>query len=248
MEVGVEVQVRRARERYTAAGDGIESAYAFSFGDHYDPGNIHFGPLLACNEERLRSGAGFAEHRHRDTEIVTWVVEGALEHRDSAGSGGVVRPGTVQRISAGAGVLHTERNAGDVPVRFVQMWLQPDTFGGQPDYAHADIAPDARHAVLASGRDRHPEAAVRLRRADAALHLVRSGPTTRPLKDLPEAPFLYLHVVRGELHLMAPAGAPEALGEGDSARVRDSEWLWPAVGADGVELLVWEAHSDLRLG
>lgn len=243
----MEIDVRRAAWRYTASGEGTGSAYAFSFAGHYDPANIHFGPLLACNEERLGPGAGFAEHRHRDTEIVTWVVEGALEHRDSAGNGGVVRPGTVQRMSAGGGVVHTERNAGDRPVRFVQMWLQPDTFGGEPGYAHADADPEARHIVLASGADLHPGAPVALRRRDAALHLVRSEPSTRPVRGLPDAPFLYLHVVRGEMHLMTPDG-PVALAEGDSARIRDSAWLLPAVGAAGVEALAWEAHSDLAYG
>lgn len=245
----MKLDVRRSEDRYAGSQEGVSSRHAFSFGAHYAPDNVHFGPLLACNDERLDPGAGFPEHRHSDTEIVTWVVHGELAHRDSTGHEGVVRPGTVQLMSAGGGVLHTERNAGTTPVRFLQMWLQPDVFGGAPSYAQWTVEPDARHVVLASGTALHPDAGVRLRRSDAALHLLRSGPTTRPLRGLPAAPFLYLHVVRGELHLQADedgAARTYALREGDAARIRDSsEWLWPAVGPEGVELLAWEARSDL---
>ncbi|MFD0347379.1 pirin family protein [Kitasatospora aburaviensis] len=105
--------LRRTAERYLSTpAEGIETRHAFSFAGHYDPRNTHFGALLACNEELLAPGAGFDEHRHRDTEILTWVLEGALAHRDSRGHSGVVRPGMLQHLSAGSGVTHTERNVG----------------------------------------------------------------------------------------------------------------------------------------
>lgn len=121
------MDVRRAGTRYPGgdASAGISSRHAFSFGPHYDPGNLRFGPLIACNEERLAPGAGFDEHPHSHTEIVTWVVEGELTHRDSAGHATVIRPGDVQHLSAAAGVRHVERNDGAVPLTFVQMWLAP---------------------------------------------------------------------------------------------------------------------------
>ncbi|MYS24114.1 hypothetical protein GA0115240_16071, partial [Streptomyces sp. DvalAA-14] len=161
------IEVRRAGERRAAEpGAGIETRHAFSFGAHYDPDNVRFGLLLACNEERLAPGAGFAEHPHRDTEIVTWVLEGELEHRDGAGRTVRLGPGGLQRLSAGSGVRHEERNAGCTPLRFLQMWLHPDTFGGPPDYtAVPDPAPPGPGLrLLASGA---PGAAppVRLRHA-----------------------------------------------------------------------------------
>ncbi|GGO80536.1 pirin family protein [Wenjunlia tyrosinilytica] len=222
------VDVRRGSERLTGGSEGIVSRYAFSFGDHYDPRNIHFGPLIAVNEECLEPGAGFGEHRHRDTEIVTWVVEGELEHRDSAGRGGVVRPGMVQRMSAGGGVTHTERNVGASPVRFVQMWVQPDAFGGDPRYEQrvVDLGRGGLVTVL-----RLPHATLRAARP-------RGGEEV----ELPSAPFVYLHVVRGSLRLDG-----HELGPGDSARITDAAGERVFV-PEGAEFLVWEMRKDLSFG
>lgn len=130
------MDVRRASERYRG-GDpaaGIESWHALSFGPHYDPDNLRFGAVIACNEERLGPGAGFDEHPHSHTEIVTWVISGELTHRDSKGNETVIRPGDVQRLSAASGVRHVERNAARVPLTFLQMWLAPLKPGGEPRY------------------------------------------------------------------------------------------------------------------
>ncbi|MFD0528199.1 pirin family protein [Kitasatospora arboriphila] len=190
--------LRRAPERYRSTpAEGIETRHSFSFSGHYDPKNTHFGALLACNEETLAPGAGFDEHRHRDTEILTWVLEGALAHRDDDGHAGVVRPGMVQHLSSGSGIGHTERNLGGsaVPVRFVQMWLQPDTFGTPPAYGLRKVEPaEDGLTLLASGLERDAASdALRLRRSDAALYLVTAGPW-QPLPALPEAPYRYVHL------------------------------------------------------
>ncbi|BFO21144.1 hypothetical protein SHKM778_75320 [Streptomyces sp. KM77-8] len=111
------MHVRRAHERYQG-GDpaaGIETRHAFSFGPHYDPDNLRFGAVIACNEEHLAPGAGFDEHPHSHTEIVTWVIEGELTHQDSTGRETVIHPGDVQHLSAASGVRHVERNAGPAP-------------------------------------------------------------------------------------------------------------------------------------
>ncbi len=214
------IHVRRAAERYPG-GDpaaGIESRHAFSFGPHYDPDNLRFGALIACNEERLAPGAGFDEHPHSHTEIVTWVVEGELTHRDSTGRETVVRPGDVQHLSAAAGVRHVERNDGPVPLTFVQMWLTPRDPAGDPSYDIVrGIADSTPYAV--------PEAA-------AMLHVRRLAPGERTA--LPDGAYLYVHVVRGEIRL-----ADEALTPGDAARVTDAEDL-EAVGVTSAEVLVWE--------
>ncbi|MEV0185385.1 pirin family protein [Streptomyces sp. NPDC050625] len=214
------MDVRRAAERYRG-GDpdaGIDSRHAFSFGPHYDPGNLRFGAVIACNEERLAPGAGFDEHPHSHTEIVTWVVEGELTHRDSQGHETLVRPGDVQRLSSAGGVRHIERNDGDVPLTFVQMWLAPLDPGGDPAYEIVrGIADSTPYAVPESG---------------AMLHVRRLAPGERTA--VPDAAYVYAHVVRGELRL-----AGEELGPGDSARITDAKDA-EAVAVTETELLIWE--------
>lgn len=216
------IDVRRSGDRYRGGepGTGIETFHALSFGPHYDPDNVRFGAILACNEERLAPGAGFDEHPHSHTEIVTWVAEGELTHRDSAGHASVVGPGDVQHLSAGGGVRHVERNDGGDPLVFVQMWLSPLKPGGDPVYelVHG-IADSTPYAVPAAG---------------ALLHVRRLGAGERTA--IPDAPFAYVHVVRGEVHL-----GGDDLGAGDAARITGAEGL-EAVAAAGsaAELLVWE--------
>ncbi|PSM41474.1 pirin family protein [Streptomyces dioscori] len=215
------MDVRRADERYRG-GDpaaGIESLHAFSFGPHYDPDNLRFGAVLACNEERLAPGAGFDEHPHSHTEIVTWVVEGELTHRDSTGHESLVRPGDVQRLSSAGGVRHVERNDGEVPLRFVQMWLAPLEPGGDPAY-------EVVHGIADSTPYALPEAA-------AMLHVRRLVPGERTA--VPDARFLYVHVVRGEVLLDG-----EILRPGDAARVGDAKDLEAVARGEGAELLLWE--------
>jgi quercetin 2,3-dioxygenase len=232
--VGRVTDVRRAGDRYPGGEpeNGVTTAHAFSFGPHYDPDNLRFGPLVACNEERLAPGAGFAEHPHSHTEIVTWVAEGELTHRDSAGHATTVRAGDLQRLSAGAGVRHTERNDGETPLVFVQMWLAPLEPGGPPSYetVRADPAAGAPFTYV-------------LPTAEAVLRVHRLNPGDRA--PVPDAGAAYLHVVRGTAAL---GGA--LLGPGDSARLtapRGLEFTAPAektdTGESGgtvTEVLVWE--------
>ena len=214
------MDVRRAAERYPG-GDpaaGITSRHAFSFGPHYDPDNLRFGAVIACNEERLAPGAGFDEHPHSHTEIVTWVVEGELTHRDSTGHATVVRPGDVQRLSSAGGVRHVERNDADVPLVFVQTWLAPLSPGGDPAY-------EIVHGIADSTPYAVPE-------AGAILHVRRL--TAGERTAVPDAAYLYVHVARGEVRL-----AGEELGPGDAARITGAADL-EAVALAPAELLVWE--------
>ena len=214
------MHVRRADARFRG-GDraaGIDTRHAFSFGPHYDPDNLRFGALIACNEERLAPGAGFDEHPHSHTEIVTWVIEGELTHRDSAGHETRVRPGDVQRLSSAAGVRHVERNDADVPLVFVQMWLAPLDAGGDPAYEIVrGIADSTPYAV--------PE-------AGAMLHVRRLAVGERTA--VPDGAYVYVHVVRGEVRL-----GGETLGAGDAARITNADGA-DAVAVTGVEVLMWE--------
>jgi quercetin 2,3-dioxygenase len=214
------MDMRRAEQRYRG-GDpaaGIETWHAFSFGPHYDPDNLRFGALLACNEERLAPGAGFDEHPHSHTEIVTWVVEGELTHRDSTGHESVVRQGDVQRLSSAGGVRHVERNDGPGPLVFLQMWLAPLRPGGDPSYEVVHGIADATPYAL-------PE-------AGALLYVRRLEAGERTA--VPDGAYVYVHVVRGEVRLDGGG-----LGPGDAARITDAKDL-EAEGVTGAELLIWE--------
>ncbi|WP_274557935.1 pirin family protein [Streptomyces spiramyceticus] len=214
------ISVRRDADRFRGgdASAGIESLHAFSFAHFYDPDHLRFGAILACNEERLAPGAGFDEHPHSHTEIVTWVVEGELTHRDSAGHATVVRPGDVQHLSAADGVRHVERNDGGEPLRFVQMWLSPLVPGGDPAYEIVrGIADSTPYAVPAAG---------------AMLHVRRLAAGERTA--VPDAAYVYGHVVRGQVRCEG-----EDLGPGDAVRITESKDL-EIVAAEAAELLLWE--------
>ncbi|MQS35635.1 pirin family protein [Streptomyces katsurahamanus] len=219
------MDVRRSADRYPGgeAAEGIDTRHAFSFGPHYDPDNLRFGALIACNEERLAPGAGFGEHPHSHTEIVTWVVTGELTHRDSAGHTTVVRPGDLQRLSSAAGVRHSERNDGAEPLVFVQMWLAPDEPGGEPSYE-----------IVRGLGDTEPYAYA-LPRAGAVLHARRLPAGGRT--QTPAAPAVYLHVVRGEVRL-----AEAELGPGDAARITGGE-ARELTASTPAEVLLWEMRG-----
>ncbi|MFW6690211.1 pirin family protein [Streptomyces sp. MAR4 CNX-425] len=223
------IQLRRGRGRYRG-GDpeaGIETRHAFSFGGFYDPRNVRFGSLVACNEERLRPGAGFAEHAHRDMEIVTWVLDGELTHEDSAGRTGTLRPGDVAHLTAGTGIRHVERNAGPAPLTFLQMWLMPTAPGGPPSYE-----------IVRGIADGTPLA---VEGAASVLHLRRLRPGERTA--LPDAPWVYVHVARGTVRL--DPGTPPAEA-GDAVRIAGCEGQALTAADGGAEALVWEMRGAGR--
>jgi quercetin 2,3-dioxygenase len=242
------VEVRRAAERYRTGVAWLDSRHSFSFGRHYDPANTSHGVLLVNNDDVVQAGSGFQTHPHRDMEIVTWVLQGSLVHQDSTGHHGVVYPGLAQRMSAGTGILHSERNdafrldAGRAkqPVHFVQMWVLPDEGGITPGYEQLEIDHellDGGLVPVASGMARHDGgAAIRIRNRHAALHAARLRPGERV--QLPEALYLHLFVPRGTVDL---EGAGR-LGAGDAVR-------FTATGGQRVsatepaEVLVWEMHA-----
>ena len=238
------VEIRRAADRAVTTTSWLNSKHSFSFGDHYDPGNTHHGVLLVNNDDVVQPGAGFDTHPHRDMEIVTWVLDGSLAHRDSAGNSGVVYPGLAQRMSAGTGILHSEKNdSASDPVRFVQMWVVPDVSGIAPGYQQHEIGDellDGRLATIASGMPGH-DAAITIHNRSAALHgaRLRSGDGI----VLPPAPYLHLFVARGRLNMSAPDNEAE-LAEGDAVRFTASNGV-RVTAHESSEILVWEMHAAL---
>ena len=228
------MEVRRAADRGSGTSPGIDTRHSFSFGHHHEPGNTHHGLLLAHNEDRIAPGAGYDEHPHRDTEIVTWVLAGTLEHTDDDGRTTRVTPGVVQRLSAGNGVVHAERNAGPDELHLVQMWLVPDVPGTEPSYARHDVTADLADGSLvpvAGG-----PAPVGLGTA-AVLHVARPVAGTRV--ELPAARRLHVFVARGEV-----AVAELDLHPGDAVRAADTTPT-PLTATTDAEILVWEMHEDL---
>jgi quercetin 2,3-dioxygenase len=238
------VEIRRAAARAVTTTSWLHSKHSFSFGDHYDPTNTHHGVLLVNNDDVVQPGAGFDTHPHRDMEIVTWVLDGSLAHRDSAGNSGVVYPGLAQRMSAGTGILHSEKNDSTIdPVRFIQMWVAPDVSGIAPGYQQNEISDellDGRLATIASGMPGH-DAAITIHNRSAALRGARldSGESL----ELPAAPYLHLFVARGALTMQGADNDAE-LAEGDAVRFTTANGI--RVMADQPsEILVWEMHATL---
>lgn len=234
-------EIRSAASRAVTTTGWLTSRHSFSFGDHYDPDNTHFGLLLVNNDDIVSPGTGFDTHPHRDMEIVTWVLRGELSHRDSAGNCGVIYPGLAQRMSAGSGILHSERNdsPGD-PVHFVQMWVVPDEAGVDPSYQQHEIDEKLMAGSLvtiASGRPGH-DAAITVGNRNAALHGTRlpAGASV----NVPRAPYLHLFVARG---LVGVEGIG-AVGEGDAVRVTDADGR-RVTASEPSELLIWEMHAKL---
>lgn len=242
------VDVRRAADRFVTGLSWLDSKHSFSFGRHYDPGNTSHGLLLVHNDDVVRAGAGFETHPHRDMEILTWVLQGSLVHQDSTGHSGVIYPGLAQRMSAGSGIRHSEKNdawrlAGEKheePVHFVQMWVVPDGSDRTPGYEQLEIDSTELAGTLvpvASGMARH-EAAIRIGQRDAALHAARLSPGQSV--SLPDAPWLHLFVARGAVELEG-AGA---LAAGDSVRLSGIGGQ-TVTASDEAEVLVWEMHASL---
>ncbi len=230
------VDVRRSNERFHTELDWLDSWHSFSFSSHYDPANTHHGLLLVSNDDTIRGGGGFPTHGHRDMEIVTWVLEGELEHRDSIGTVGRIYPGLAQRMSAGHGIRHSEANASaTADLHLVQMWVLPDTEGVEPSYEQRDLndalAPGGLVPV-ASGKGH--DGAVSIHQREAALWAarVRPGETV----SVPDAPHAHVFVASGSAAL-ADAGD---LGTGDAARLTAAGALALAAGDGGAELLIWE--------
>ena len=215
------MEIRRSAERGHAQHGWLDSFHSFSFADYYDPQHMGFGPLRVINEDRVQPGQGFGTHGHRDMEIISYVLEGGLAHRDSMGNGSTLKPGDVQRMSAGTGVRHSEYNASDKePVHFLQIWIEPAERNVAPSYqeTHFDAASKrGKLRLIASGDGRegsvqiHQDAGVYAALLDGAEKVEfqqRAGRRT------------YVHIVRGKVTVGGqPLAAGDALKSVGEARI-----------------------------
>ena len=229
------LDVRRAAERGHTQWGWLDSRHTFSFGDYADPEHMGFRALRVLNDDRVRPGKGFGTHGHRDMEILSYVLEGALEHKDSSGGGGVIRPGEIQFMRAGTGVMHSEYNHSKIePVHFLQVWIVPDKEGLKPTYGQQSFDRDLakRSFVLLASRDGR-EGSIRVAQ-DADVWMTQLAAGDR--RDLPLAPgrHAWVHVARGSASLNATS-----LGESDGAGVSGEKDL-RFLGGVAAEVLVFD--------
>ena len=235
------IDINPETDRYVTDIGWLDSRHSFSFGPHQHASNRSHGLLMVLNDDRVAPGAGFGTHGHRDMEIVTWVLSGQLEHRDSTGHHGVLYPGLAQRMTAGSGIQHSEMNASQTEgVHFVQMWVPPDTAGLEPSYEQRDMN-DALHAgglvPVASGKG-HGEA-IKIHQRGAAMYVARlkNGETV----TVPDAPFVHVFVAHGAIELGDDA---RPLTSGDAARLTDAGRV--AITSNGAsEVIVWESDNEV---
>lgn len=227
------LSVRRAQDRGHADHGWLDSHHTFSFADYYDPEEMGFGALRVINEDRVQPGMGFGTHGHRDMEIVSYVLEGALQHKDSMGTGSVIKPGDVQRMSAGTGLMHSEFNASDKDlVHFLQIWIVPKFTGVRPSYEQKYFAPqdkrgklrlvaapDARDGSVAINQDAYVYATV-LEGDDTVTHQIASGRRA------------YVHAARGAIKVNG-----ELLQAGDGAKITGESQLTLEAAGGGEALL-----------
>jgi len=225
--------LRRSDERGLADHGWLKSRHSFSFADYFDPEHVQFGPLRVINEDRVAPGGGFGTHGHRDMEIVSYVLEGALEHKDSMGTGSTIRPGDVQRMSAGRGVMHSEFNASKTePVHFLQIWIIPEVTGIAPGYEQKHFAAADRRGRLrlVAARDGR-EGAVKIHQDASVYAGLFDGEESAGLALAPGRK-AYVHVARGSI---VANGTP--LSAGDALKVTDAESVRLEMGKDAEVLL-----------
>jgi quercetin 2,3-dioxygenase len=238
------VEIHRSGSRHETRVGWLHGRHSFDTGIDPFGADTGHGLLVVNNHDTIAPMSGFDFHPHRDMEIVTWVLSGSLVHQDSEGHAGVIHRDLAQRMSAGTGIWHSERNdrsGTDEPVELVQMWVLPDETGVTPGYEQRQLQAsdlDGNLAVVASGMPKHRhDSAIRIRNRNAAFHVVRLQPAE--MVTVPDAPYVHLYLARGRIHLEGT----ETLDAGDAARLT-------AVGQRSIraqlpsEVLVWEMDSS----
>jgi redox-sensitive bicupin YhaK (pirin superfamily) len=225
--------IRHSQDRGLADFGWLKSRHTFSFGDYFDAQHMGFGPLRVINEDRVAPGKGFGKHPHRDMEILSWVLDGTLEHQDSIGTGAQIRPGELQRMSAGTGVTHSEFNASSSdPVHFLQIWVMPDRQGIEPGYEQRNFDASAltdQWRLVASGSPR--DGAVKIHQ-DVDLYVARLSKDRELMHAAAKGRKLWLQVARGEVQVGA-----ETLRSGDASAWTDTDKISVRANEDSEVLL-----------
>jgi redox-sensitive bicupin YhaK (pirin superfamily) len=232
-------EIRRSKERGYADHGWLKSYHSFSFADYYDPKHVEFGPLRVINEDRVAAGKGFGTHSHRDMEIISYVLAGELAHRDSIGNGSTIRPGDVQRMSAGRGVRHSEFNPSPASlVHFLQIWIQPNEQGIEPSYEEKRFGADEKRGRLRLIASPDQKDGSVLIHQDARVYAgLLDGAESASLKVAPGR-LIYVHVARG-----AVQANDVALEAGDALKLSDTEQLQLKDGRDA-EVLVFDLPNE----
>ena len=229
------VTIRRSNERGHAQHGWLDSHHTFSFADYYDPKHMGFRALRVINEDRVEPGRGFGTHSHRDMEILSYVLEGALEHKDSMGNGSTIRPGDVQRMSAGRGVAHSEANASKTDgVHFLQIWIVPEAPGIDPSYEQKHFSTDEKQGKLrlVASRDGRDGSVTIHQDVNLYASVMRGG--DRGTYEVPEGRHAWVHVARGSVTI-----GGETLRAGDALATSDPGPL-SLEGVDHAEILVFD--------
>ncbi len=230
------ISVRHAEDRGIANFGWLNSQHTFSFGHYHDPQHMGFGPLRVINEDRVRAGAGFDTHGHRDMEIISYVLEGALEHKDSLGTGSVIRPGDVQVMSAGTGIRHSEFNhSKDDPVHFLQIWIIPDRDGLKPRYDQKAFPADEKRGRLRLVASPDGADGSVVINQDARLYATVLDAGEQAVLQLPAGRRAWVQVARG-----AVAVNGTALRTGDGAAVSGETSIAIAATTAGTEILLFD--------
>lgn len=228
-------EIRRSQERGFADHGWLKSFHTFSFADYFDPEQVEFGPLRVINEDRVQPGAGFGTHGHRDMEIISYVLDGGLAHKDSMGNGSTIRPGDVQRMSAGTGVRHSEFNPSTTePVHFLQIWIQPSSQGIAPSYEEKRFSTEEKRGrlrIIASPDG--SEGSVLIHQDARVFAGLFDGEETATLSVKPGRR-VYVHVARGALTVN-----DVALSAGDALKLTDTAELMLKRGSQA-EVLVFD--------
>jgi redox-sensitive bicupin YhaK (pirin superfamily) len=241
-------QIIRSADRHHLDAGWLSTHWHFSFDDYYDPENISFGPLRVFNDDVIRGGGGFPMHPHREMEIVTYLIEGELEHRDSMGNVGRIAPGEIQRMSAGTGVRHSEYNASDKkPLHLVQLWIIPAVAGLKPSWEQKKYSEEARSgkllaiAVPEGSTGDETKAAVQIHQ-DATIYTSLLAPKQSVKHSIAPGRRAYLFMVKGDLSLATKNGSAKesavTLAAGDQARITDAESLELTGGAARADFLL----------
>jgi redox-sensitive bicupin YhaK (pirin superfamily) len=232
-------EIRRSQERGFADHGWLKSFHTFSFADYYDPEHVEFGPLRVINEDRVQAGAGFGTHGHRDMEIISYVLSGELAHQDSMGNGSTIRPGDVQRMSAGSGVRHSEFNPSQTEgTHFLQIWIQPDKANLEPSYEEKRFAAEEKRGRLRLIVSPDRADGSLLIHQDARIYAGLFNGAEQAVLDVKGGRRVYVHVARGAL-----VANEVALEAGDALRVTRGTQLRLERGRDA-EVLVFDLPAD----